>query len=177
MAWRWAQHFLKLSLKRCWCVIELAKRPEKLDESQSCTIFAQPRPVKVSRYLLKSYVGSAKCRAVETFRVILHPYKDKECSNTRENIMLICKWNPFKYFIWCCGNVAKIKFMSQRLTFLEAIITRSKFWLNHNYTITLNMLYIITRALTNKHILGSTPVGYEGELQLSQFDLQETYFR
>ena len=81
------------------------------------------------------------------------------------------------YFIWCCGNVAKIKFMSQRLTFLEAIITRSKFWLNHNYTITLNMLYIITRALTNKHILGSTPVGYEGELQLSQFDLQETYFR
>ena len=26
-------------------------------------------------------------------------------------------------------------------------------------------------------ILGSTPVGYEGELQLSQFDLQETYFR
>ena len=94
--------FLKLSLKRCWCVIELAKRPEKLDESQSCTIFAQPRPVKVSRYLLKSYVGSAKCRAVETFRVILHPYKDKECSNTLENIMSICKWNPsnFKYILF-----------------------------------------------------------------------------
>ena len=26
-------------------------------------------------------------------------------------------------------------------------------------------------------ILGSTPVGYEEELQLSQFELQETYFR
>ena len=25
--------------------------------------------------------------------------------------------------------------------------------------------------------LGNTPVGYEGELQLSQFDLQETYYR
>ena len=101
---RWSTNGLKvnnpnifwkcLSLKRCCCVIELAKRPEKLDESQSCTIFAQPRPVKVSRYLLKSYVGSAKCRPVETFRVILHPYKDKECSNTRENIVSICNWNP-----------------------------------------------------------------------------------
>ena len=74
--------------------MELAKRPEKLDESQSCTIFAQPRPVKVSRYLLKSYVGSAKCRPVETFRVILHPYKDKECSNTRNFFLSICNGNP-----------------------------------------------------------------------------------
>ena len=27
------------------------------------------------------------------------------------------------------------------------------------------------------HIVGSEPVGYEGELQLSQFDLKETFFR
>ena len=56
---------------------------------------AQSRPEKVSRYLLKSYVGSAKCRAVETFGVILHPYKDKECSNKRENVISICKWKSF----------------------------------------------------------------------------------
>ena len=29
----------------------------------------------------------------------------------------------------------------------------------------------------NSETLGSTPVDYEGELQLSQFDLKETYFR
>ena len=127
---------------------------------------ARPRPVKVSRYLLKSYVGSAKCRAVETFGVILHPYKDKECSKQeREDVVLFQLFD----FVWCCGNVAKIKFMNQRLTFLEAyyyeIKVRTKTQLHNN---TQHAIFIIT---------GSTPVGYEGELQLSQFDLQETYFR
>ena len=137
---------------------------------------AQSRPEKVSRYLLKSYVGSAKCRAVETFGVILHPYKDKECSNKRENVISICKWKSFNLFdfILCCGKVAKIKFMNQRLTFLEAyyheikVLSKSQL---HNNTQHVIFFY------HSSSFSGSTPVGYEGELQLSQFDLQETYFR
>ena len=38
---------------------------------------------------------------------------------------------------------------------------------SHLILVTLN-LWIFT---------GNTPVGYEGELQLSQFDLQQTYYR
>lgn len=111
---------------------------------------AQSRPEKVSRYLLKSYVGSAKCRAVETFGVILHPYKDKECSNKRENVISICKWKSFNLFdfILCCGKEAKIKFMNQRLTFLEAyyheIKVLSKSQLHNN---TQHVTFIITQAL------------------------------
>ena len=59
--------------------------------------------------------------------------------------------------------------MNQRLTFLEAYYCEIKVWTKtqlHNNT--QHAIFIIT---------GSTPVGYEGELQLSQFDLQETYFR
>ena len=109
--------------------------------------------MKVSRYLLKSYVGSAKCRPVETFRVILHPYKDKECSNTRNFFLSICNWNPSTSNFILFGVVEmlqKLSLWAKGWHFWRAIITRSKFWINHNYTITLSMLYIITRPLTNK---------------------------
>ena len=73
---------------------------------------------------------------------------------TREFFVSICNGNPSTSNFILFGVVEmlqKLSLWAKGWHFWRAIITRSKFWLNHNYTITLSMLYIITRPLTYKY--------------------------
>ena len=108
-----------------WYVIEMAKPPEKFNESQSCKIVAQSKPAGVRcRYLLKvmlALLNTWLSKLSESFCILIKIRKP--CFHLYTKIY--SKNQIYLNFIWYCGNVAKIKFRNER-TFLEAFYYKIK---------------------------------------------------